>query len=72
MSLCFHKVKQSKKVNLASEIMTKILTNEMEFWHVKHGFRSMQFTLDNKKFSDQNFAHQGFSYRAHLPCVTQT
>ena len=31
LSLCFYKVKQTRKVNLASEIMTKILTNEMEF-----------------------------------------
>ena len=30
ISLCSYKVKQTRKVNLTSEIMTKILTNEME------------------------------------------
>ena len=31
ITLCFYKVKQNRKVNLAGEIMTKILTNEVEF-----------------------------------------
>ena len=31
ITLCFYKVKQNRKVNLAGEILTKILTSEMEF-----------------------------------------
>ena len=54
ISLCFYKVKQTRKVNLASEIMTKILRNEMEFWHVKHGFRSVQLLSTTRNFLTRN------------------